>query len=225
MEQFGLVDVAFQNNKKVFGFMRTSFKGLMAWLFFLLFLPIWACTTSKSTSALNGNVAISSQSIDSEKNVNTPPTTRSTTGEQVIFHMEEGIAEPIEIPSIALGLILDKASDIVDSCKADSEALRKCVAGSNINLNGDGYLDLVVMGQGKLLGANVTSFWILLGQKDGYRLVLKTEALQIVVGKKRTNGLLNIDTVAITANTIITSQYVFRRKNYQLVHTIREKID
>jgi hypothetical protein len=75
-----------------------------------------------------------------------------------------------------------------------------------------------------MLGANITPFWIFLGTKNGPRLVLETAAHDLSIGAQKRKGLFNVATASMTAVEIVSKQFSFNGRNYELIKTIREPI-
>lgn len=143
---------------------------------------------------------------------------------QSIFHAEEGIEHSIEIPSDVLYGILKSGSSIPKDCIDNPISENPCFVASNALLNEDNYSDIIVMGQGQMLGANVTTFWAFEGSDTGYRLVLTAVGLQLIIGENKRNRFYQIDVARMTASEIFLQHYEYEKSEYQLKYEKKEKI-
>ena len=76
--------------------------------------------------------------------------------------------------------------------------------------------DLVIEAKPPLSGANVTTFWVFLANHRGYELVLSAPAHDLLVRKHISNGYLDIEMIASTAQRIHTARYRFDGSRYQI---------
>ena len=87
---------------------------------------------------------------------------------------------------------------------------------SEIHLRHPDHVDLVVMGTGLLMGANINPFWVFRHTSSGFRLVLKGGAHDLEVRKARSNGYRNIRLYAMTAKDVFTLDYRFDGHRYRI---------
>lgn len=184
---------------------------------------LFACSTD-STFNHNSKAEFYEQKAAVASPVPFTPTRSSSTETQDFFHMEEKILKPVEIPSEVLRLLESGKTSIADACKLNGRIINECYEGGKADLNGNDLPDFVIIGRGKMSGANITPFWIFLAAESGSRLVLETAAHDLVIGTKETNGLFDISTASITAVEVISRQFSFNGKEYELIETIREPI-
>ena len=95
---------------------------------------------------------------------------------------------------------------------------------AEVRLSQSGEPDLVVMGVNQLLGANITSFWILRPVGNGYEVALRTAALTLTILPTRTNGLFDLETGASTANRYFLNEYAYMERAYELSKSVSAPI-
>lgn len=148
---------------------------------------------------------------------------RTTALPEESFHMEERLKHPVEVPSIVLRQLQSGNLNIVDACMDNGRILSECYEAGIADLDRDSFTDFVIVGRGKMLGANVTPFWIVRGS-DIPRLILEVAAHDLFIGRKRTKGHYDIDAVSMTATEIITTTFKFNGEKYEAVRTLRESL-
>jgi hypothetical protein len=74
--------------------------------------------------------------------------------------------------------------------------------------------DLAVQGEGPMMGANVTEFWVFAATERGPKLVLKVPAHDLVLRNRVSNGYRVIEASAITASRVSTLTYSFDGSHY-----------
>ncbi|WP_433963965.1 hypothetical protein [Tunturiibacter gelidiferens] len=77
--------------------------------------------------------------------------------------------------------------------------------------------DLVVQGEGPMMGANVTEFWVFAETKRGPKLVLKAPAHDLLLRNHVSNGYRIIEASAVTALRVSTLTYTFDGNHYVLI--------
>jgi len=84
---------------------------------------------------------------------------------------------------------------------------------SEVHLAGPDERDVVVVGYGPLLGANITTFWLYRPVKDGYELLLKPSAYLLHIKESRSHDYRDIEVSSATSTmtTISTLKYDGRR--------------
>ena len=156
--------------------------------------------------------------------INPPPTINDRDKLQSTFHAEDGIKFPIEIPSGVLESILHSDTYIPNDCRRSLDQQTPCFVASYASINHDTYVDMVVMGQNAMMGANVTTFWVFRGTYEGYKLVLLANGLQLDIGEKKINGFFQIDVVRTTATRIFVESYRYDGKEYKFKGETQEDI-
>jgi hypothetical protein len=86
-----------------------------------------------------------------------------------------------------------------------------------VHLHGAIGNDLVVQGEGPMMGANVTEFWVFAETARGPKLVLKVPAHDLLIRETESGGYRIIEASAITAAThVSTLTYRFDGNHYVL---------
>ena len=75
--------------------------------------------------------------------------------------------------------------------------------------------DVVLIGKGPLVGANVTQFWILRPTGHGYELLLQATGLVLSIKEGRLNGYRDISVGAATAVQVTTVLFRFDGHRYR----------
>jgi len=158
---------------------------------------------------------------------NLPLPAQPETAIQTHFSMEdERIAHPAQIPPDAWKILQQDPStrNVLDSEGLTPEQLpRSWFQASTVSLNGS-EKDLLVIANGKLMGANVTTFWLFLQTPQGIKLVFDAPAHDLIIHSSRSKGHRDIELVALTGIRILTSKYRFDGTRYQLVKSTDEPI-
>lgn len=116
--------------------------------------------------------------------------------EQTHFSAEdESVASPVAIPKDVLAIIA--RDEIVRDIMANetpslTEVPPSWFSASLIHLERRGNPDLIVEAEGKLEGANITTFWVFVPRPKGYRLVLTAEAHDLAEMAQRSKGFHDI---------------------------------
>jgi hypothetical protein len=83
---------------------------------------------------------------------------------------------------------------------------------------------LVVMGAKMMRGANINPFWIFRRSGQTCKVILSVAAHNLVVLKRRTNGLPDIQIGGSTAVTLFESWYEFDGESYRRARTLTQPI-
>lgn len=89
---------------------------------------------------------------------------------------------------------------------------------AEVRLGPPRHADLVVMGTGISVGPYSTGFWVLRQSKEGYEVVLSTNAHDLALLHKRTNGLRDIETGLTTSGKTYKEVFTFDGRRYQKNH-------
>jgi hypothetical protein len=147
-------------------------------------------------------------------------------GQQRKFHMEEEVQNPVEIPESIIELLLRVESIDSQSCSGSSEKLRECLVASRAHLGSEKFgAVFIIMGRGKLRGANVTPFWVIKDGQEGPEILLRTTALEIGIKGTGTGRVADVYSISATANHIDTTLYRYREGTYQAIQTKSEPIE
>jgi hypothetical protein len=149
-------------------------------------------------------------------------------GEQLRFSAEAtSVKRPVPIPQDVLA-ILRKDEEVRDGLKDEGIPAEQIplswFSASAIHLSNPNRVDLVVMGQGPLRGANVITFWVFRATTRGYELVLTAPAHDLIVSNTRWKGYRDIELVSMTARQISTVLLRFDGKTYREHKSMSEPI-
>jgi hypothetical protein len=124
---------------------------------------------------------------------------------------DEGVKRPVAIPDDVL-TILSKDEfirDVLEDEKPPAGKLPQAwFSASAIHLGGPDEIDLVVLGEGRLRGANVITFWVFRPTPHGHELVLTAPAHDLIVKNTRWKGYREIELLCATA--VQLSSVLFR---------------
>ncbi len=130
---------------------------------------------------------------------------------------DTGVKRPIPVPEDVLDILRkdEGVRAVLEGQKILEEALPPSwFAASAIHLSTRTASDYVLQGEGPISGANVTTFWIFRSTARGHQLILTATAHDLVVGHKRRNGYLEIETMSATASEVTTVWYKFGSRRY-----------
>ena len=144
---------------------------------------------------------------------------QSHSNEQRHFSAEASTTkEPMPIPKSALA-ILTKDGHVQNLLEDENISSAKIplswFSAATVHLRSPEKVDLIVMGEGPLRGANVVTFWIFQSTTHGYRLILTAPAHDLVVKNTRWNGYHDIILMSATAEQISITLYKFDGKRYR----------
>jgi hypothetical protein len=143
---------------------------------------------------------------------------RARQAEQTTFNAEGTVRRPVALPQSVLGILA--RDERVRACYSHEDegafAIRDWFVAASVRLGGAaGRAGYVVLPKGGcLFGANIIPFWVFAPEGRGHRLVLKTHALTLTVGRKRTRGLRNIDISAASAVQVFEAGFEFDGTRY-----------
>jgi len=144
--------------------------------------------------------------------------TASNAAEQRHFSAEDSrVKKPAAIPEKVLVILRkDKmVQDALENENTPSESLPvSWFSASAIHLSTANRVDLVVVGQPPLSGANTATFWVFRATSHGYELVLNAPAHDLFVRNTRWKGYREIELSAETAVDISTVAFRFDGKRY-----------
>ncbi len=126
--------------------------------------------------------------------------------EQYTFSAEDAsVKRPVSVPP-AVNRILAHEPDVMGVLEyehlAPDAVPGSWLLASEIHLTNSAEKDLVVIAEGPLSGANVTTFWIFRATDHGYELLLNAPAHDMVVKNSRTNSYRDIELLSATAVTM-----------------------
>jgi hypothetical protein len=149
--------------------------------------------------------------------------------EQSSFNAEEDkVNRAVPVPEGALQLLRSDEQILrYLSAKGESagDLTTDAFLASEIHLNGPGEIDLIVIGRGRLRGANVVTFWVIRKSAKKFTVILKTVAHDLRIQDDRWNGFRNIETASPIAGTASVVLYKFDGKRYKVFQTKSEHIE
>jgi hypothetical protein len=132
--------------------------------------------------------------------------------EQQQFSAEDkGVQRPVSIPDDVLAILAkDKfvQRTVEYERPIDGKLPASWFSASAIHLGGPDEIDLVILGEGPLGGANVITFWVFCATPHGYELVLTAPAHDLIVKNTRWKGYRQIEMSAETA--VVFTSVLFR---------------
>lgn len=148
--------------------------------------------------------------------------------EQSLFGAEDvAVDRPIGVPEGALQ-VLRKDEQILRYLeargKSADELTTESFLASEIHLDGPDEIDLVVMGNDRLRGANVATFWVFRKLTNSFSLVLKTSAHDLRIQKTKWNHFRNIQTASPIAGEAYFAVYKFDGQQYKISERKSEPI-
>lgn len=136
---------------------------------------------------------------------------------QTVFNLEEDVRRKAFVPEDVIAVL--KSERRVDACfRAKGEGADESAwfAASEIDLNGDRRMDLVIVAKDAcLFGANQAPFWIFQKAPDGYQKILSASGLQLAVLPKKANSFRQIKISKIISMKPASEIYTFRAGKYQ----------
>ena len=148
--------------------------------------------------------------------------------EQRHFSAEDpGVKKPVAIPDDVLA-ILSKDEFIRDVLEDEKTLAGKLpqtwFSASAIHLGGPDKIDLVVVGVGPLMGANVTTFWVFRATPSGHELALTAAAHDLNVMKTSWKGYREIELVSATAEQVSSVMLRWDGKQYSAYQETLEPV-
>ncbi len=132
-------------------------------------------------------------------------TANAAGAEQRLFSMEdESVKNPASVPPEVIALLARDSQvrdALTDEHLAPDAVPSSWLLASEIHLGSASEKDLVVMANGPLQGANVTTFWIFRPTDHRYELLLKAPAQTLAVKNRCSNGYRDIELWSATAVT------------------------
>ena len=131
---------------------------------------------------------------------------------------DEGVKNAVPIPEDVWSL-LKQDGDVLEVLKHQSPTAttppRTWFSAAFVHLHGAIGNDLVVQGEGPMMGANVTEFWVFAETSRGPKLVLRIPAHDLLIRETESGGYRIIEASAITAAAhVSTLTYKFDGNHY-----------
>lgn len=144
-------------------------------------------------------------------------TNAQTAKPQTVFNLEDKVQKEFRLPDAVVAIL--KSDEIVDTCFKEKGARVKeadLFAASEIDLNGDNKMDLIIQAKNAcLFGANQGPFWIFQKKADGYQKIFSASGLQLEVLPKKSNSFNEIKISKVVAMKASRDIYTFRAGKYQ----------
>jgi hypothetical protein len=148
---------------------------------------------------------------------------RAPSKEQSSFNAEDMTVErPVSVSEDALQ-VLRRDEQVLryleDEGKSAPDLSAESFLASEVHLGGEDEIGLIVIGEGKLRGANVVTFWVFRRLANGYKLVLKTAAHDLTLQDKRWHRFRNIEAATPIARRASIVVYRFDGEQYKVSET------
>lgn len=121
---------------------------------------------------------------------------------------DEGVKNAVPTPD-GVWSLLKQDDDVREALQNQNSTVktppRTWVSAAIVHLHEASENDLVVQGQGPMMGANVTEFWVFAETSHGPKLVLKIPAHDLLIREARSGGYKIIEASAITAATHVSN--------------------
>jgi hypothetical protein len=163
-------------------------------------------------------------SISFAQTIHSPPSGHSSAPEQSSFSAEdENVRHPVPVPPWATE-ILKRDADIKELMTNEHtrDLPDASLLASKIHLAGLNEEDLIVVGSGRLLGANVTPFWIF--DEREMRLLLKARGHDLSIKNSRSKGYKDIEVQEATADRVSHVLFRFNGTGYEQSGVRTERI-
>jgi hypothetical protein len=139
---------------------------------------------------------------------------------QTSFGSEMPIHRPARITADVVKQILEFDPEMTENCGVNESDASGDLAGSSLDINGDGVRDLVTQATGGcFMGAHATHFWVFSKAETrlapGYDLVFAAMADYLEVLRTKTNGFRDIETGNHTAVEMYMTLWKFDGEKYQ----------
>jgi hypothetical protein len=146
-----------------------------------------------------------------------PP--RASSAEQRRFSVEdESVKRPARLPA-AVARMLAKDPAVQEALKNLDRSADQLPSSwflvSEVHLSSAEEKDLVVIGQGPVLGGNVTSFWIFRPKQGDFELILKCVGHNVAIKDTRSEGYRDVEMTAATADRVSRVLYKFNGSQYE----------
>jgi hypothetical protein len=145
--------------------------------------------------------------------------------EQTHFRMEEDPKRVVALPEEVLDLLVTDESVVREqSCaKRISEPSSSLFVATEIHLNRSQQPDFVVLGRGRLMGANTGPFWIVEKTPQGFRVLLTWASHDLdILPRVNPHGYHDLRSLSATANTVSTTickfdgqKYLSRKRDFE----------
>ncbi len=137
---------------------------------------------------------------------------------QLHFSAEEaGVEKPTPIPAEVLAILVRDNTvrlALEDESLSSERIPPSWFSASGIHLHHHNQVDLIVLAEGPLRGANVTTFWVFCATDRGYVLALAASAHDLTLKNSRSHGYRDLEIASMTAVQISTVLFRFNGERY-----------
>jgi hypothetical protein len=148
--------------------------------------------------------------------------------EQLVFSAEDkGVRQPVAIPDdVRMVLAKDEyVGSLLEQKKLTAQKLPAAwFSAAQVHLGGHHEEDLVVMGEGPVMGADGTTFWVFAPGRSGYQLALKVATHTLVVKDERTQGLRELEARSAPAAEVFRVSYRYDGVQYKSYKEVSEAV-
>ena len=147
--------------------------------------------------------------------------------EQTSFSAEEfAVKSPVQVPADVLTLLAQdkQVHEALFAQRMRSDQLPSSWFSASSTRLGPRSIDLILEGQGPLRGADAITFWIVLTNPHGHRLVLSAPARDLTIENHRSHGYRDLKLTSTTAVDISATDLRFNGHQYVLYRQKTEPI-
>ena len=149
-------------------------------------------------------------------------------GEQLVFSAEdESVREPSNLPD-EVKPVLSSDDDVRSLLEEKGIPASKLPAtwfsAGRVHLRNRNIDDLIVVGEGPVKGANVTTFWLFTPGANGLQLALKVFSHTLLLKDDRTRGLREIESRSASAVEVFRVSYRYDGLQYKSYREVSEPI-
>jgi hypothetical protein len=139
--------------------------------------------------------------------------------EQTHFSAEDAsVQHPVRIPAEVMAILRndERVRNVLESENLRPDALPEpWFSVAEVHLGPPHEVDYIVAGEGPMMGANISPFWVVIHNANGFRLALFLGAHDLEVGRTRSNGYQGLTTYGATASTVTTVHFRFDGSEYK----------
>ena len=149
-------------------------------------------------------------------------------GEQLVFRAEDqGVQVPVGLPEDLKPVLArdEYVQSLLEEKKLSVQQLPVTwFSVASVHLGGHKDYDLVVVGQGPVRGANVTTFWVFCPAEGGWQQALKVSTHTLLLKDAHTRGLREIDAESASAAEVFRVSYRYDGLQYKSYKEVSEPI-
>jgi hypothetical protein len=136
------------------------------------------------------------------------------------FSAENSVKNAVPVPE-AIWSLLKEDADVREVEERETPPIRNpprnWFSAARVHLHTPRANDFIVQGEGPLMGANLSTFWVFGDTASGAKLLLKIPAHDLVIRDAESNGYKVIEASAVIAAAhVVTLTYKFNGERYLL---------